>query len=374
MTKTPPPLPEDERIGRLRLARTKNVGPIAFNQLLARYGSAAAAIEDLPRLARRGGRVRPPQVYAYEFAIAELEAIAQLGGRLVVRGDSDYPAPLAATDDAPPAITIMGDGDLLGRRTIAVVGARNASANGRRFAGRLAHDLGECGFAVVSGLARGIDAAAHEGALETGTIAVIAGGLDVFYPKENRPLQEAIGRRGVVVAENPLGTEPKARHFPRRNRIISGLSLGIVVVEAALRSGSLITARLAGEQGREVFAVPGSPLDPRAKGTNNLIRQGAVLTESAQDVVDVLDQMLGGPFRELPSTVGLTPSPGTETGDNGDVDHRMILEALGPSPISIDELIRHCALSSSAMATALLELELAGRIDRLPGNRVALAL
>ena len=267
-----------ERFDRLRLYRSENVGPITFRRLLAHFGSAGAAITALPALSRRGGRGKPIKVCPADAAEAEIAALKEAGGRYLIWGDAEYPAALANIEDAPPVLGLIGHAHLLERRAVAIVGARNASANGRRFARTIAAELGEAGFAIASGLARGIDAAAHEGALEAGTVAVVAGGVNVVYPKENGALHEAIAERGAILAEQPPGTRPQGRHFPYRNRIISGLARGTLVVEAAMRSGSLITARYALEQGREVFAVPGSPLDPRCRGTNDLIRQGAVLT------------------------------------------------------------------------------------------------
>jgi DNA processing protein len=367
------PLDEAERICRLRLARSENVGPILFGQLLGRFGTAAAAIEAIPGLARRGGRAKPLKVCPHDRAMAEIEALADMNARYIVRGEADYPIALAAIDDAPPAISVLGDGGLLGERTIAIVGARNASANGRRFAARLAGELGTNDVVVVSGLARGIDAAAHEGALASGTVAVVAGGLDVVYPAENQALFEDIVARGAVVAENALGTVPRAQHFPRRNRIISGLSLGVVVVEAAMRSGSLITARLAGEQGRQVFAVPGSPLDPRAKGVNNLLRQGAVLTESADDILEMLNDMARPTLREEGAGGYDEGTEEMADADPSESGRAAVIEALGASPVAIDEIIRHCGLPASQVSAVLIELELAGRIDRFAGNKVALA-
>ena len=367
------PLDEGERVCRLRLARSENVGPILFGQLLGRFGSAAEAIAAIPGLARRGGRAKALKVCSHERAAREIEALAEMEARYIVRGDSDYPIALAAIDDAPPVISVLGDGGLLRDRAIAIVGARNASANGRRFAVRLARDLGTNDVVVISGLARGIDAAAHEGALASGTVAVVAGGLDVVYPAENQALFEEIVGRGAVVAESALGTVPRAQHFPRRNRIISGLSLGVVIVEAATRSGSLITARLAGEQGRQVFAVPGSPLDPRARGVNNLLRQGAMLTESADDILDMLNSMTRPPLREDgPDGYVSSFETGPEAGPS-DAVRAAVVEALGTSPVGVDEIIRHCGLPPSVAAAVLIELELAGRIDRFAGNKVALA-
>jgi DNA processing protein len=362
-----------ERLDWLRLLRTENVGPITFYQLLQRFGSAAVALEALPGFARKGGRSAGIAICSRADAEREVAALAKAGGRLVAWGEPDYPPALAVIDDAPPLISVVGDARLLQRRAIAVVGARNASANGRRFARDIAAELGRTGFLVVSGLARGIDAAAHQGALEAGTLAVVAGGVDAVYPEENRALHEAIAERGVIAAELPVGTEPQARHFPRRNRIISGVSLGVLVVEAALKSGSLITARFALEQGREVFAVPGSPLDPRCRGANDLIRGGATLVEGVEDVLNALAGQLSDPRR--PAFIrpgGVALSDGNDTENQTDSARAKVLEGLGPSPVLVDELVRQCQLSPAIVATVLLELELAGRLERQPGNRVTL--
>jgi DNA processing protein len=362
----------------LRLCRTETIGPVSFYALLRRFGSARAALEMLPQLARRGERANPVIPVTRAEAEAELAALQRLGARLVCWGEPTYPSGLAAVEDAPPILAVLGRAELLGSPIVAVVGARNASANGRRFSRDLAAALGHGGIVVVSGLARGIDAAAHLGALETGSIAVVAGGLDVVYPEENRGLHEALARRGVIVAELPLGTEPQARHFPRRNRIISGMALGVVVVEAAARSGSLITARFALEQGRDVFAVPGSPLDPRCRGSNDLLRHGAILTENAEDVLSHLQPQLTNPAPPPPSPpVSAAPAaswavlaPSAPRTDDAVLD--LILEKLGRTPVAVDELVRQCHLSAAAMATLLLELELAGRVERHPGNLVSL--
>ena len=358
-----------ERLDWLRLSRSENVGPVTFYQLLARFGSAAAALAALPEIAQQGGRRRPLAICPRSAAERELAALDRAGARLVAWGEPDYPAALAAVDDAPPLLSLQGDAALLARPAVAVVGARNASANGRRFARDIALQLGQRGIAVVSGLARGIDAAAHEGALPTGTIAIVAGGIDQIYPEENRALHEAIAERGLILAEMPLGTEPQARHFPRRNRIISGASLGVLVVEAALRSGSLITARFALEQGREVFAVPGSPLDPRCRGTNDLIRRGAALAETAEDVVAALGPQLAP--RAVPP-----PRPRPEPAPPGPAElaraMSRVLEQLSPDPVPVDELVRQCRLPAAVVAAVLLDLELAGRLERQPGNLVAL--
>jgi len=352
----------------LRLSRTESVGPVTFYALLRRFGSATAALDALPRLSR------PVTAVSRSEAEAELAALNRLEGRLVCWGEPLYPPALAQIEDAPPVLTVLGRAELLLAPMMAVVGARNASANGRRLARELAAGLGEANIVVISGMARGIDAAAHLGALDTGSIAVVAGGADVVYPEENRGLYDALCRQGAVVAELPLGTEPQARHFPRRNRIISGMALGVVVVEAAAKSGSLITARFALEQGREVFAVPGSPLDPRARGTNDLLRNGATLTETATDVVGQLGPLLqdAAPRPLLPAasrTAAPLPPP-PPVSDDSALD--LIVEKLGPSPVAVDELVRQCQLSAAAVATLLLELELAGRIERHPGNLVSL--
>jgi len=362
----------------LRLCRTGTIGPVSFYALLRRFGSARAALEMLPQLARRGERSDTVIPVTRAAAEAELAALQRLGARLVCWGEPIYPSGLAAVEDAPPILAVLGRAELLGSPIVAVVGARNASANGRRFSRDLAAALGQGGIVVVSGLARGIDAAAHLGALETGSIAVVAGGLDVVYPEENRGLHEALTRQGAIVAELPLGTEPQARHFPRRNRIISGMALGVVVVEAAARSGSLITARFALEQGRDVFAVPGSPLDPRCRGSNDLLRHGAILTENAEDVLSHLQPQLTNPappplsppVSAAPAASWAVLAPSAPRTDDAVLDS--ILEKLGRTPVAVDELVRQCHLSAAAMATLLLELELAGRVERHPGNLVSL--
>ena len=366
----------------LRLSRTETVGPVTFYAMLRRFGSAAAALDALPRLSKAGG-ARPVAPLGRREAEAEMAAIDRLGGRLVCWGEPLYPEALASVEDAPPVLTVLGRSELPSAPSIAVVGARNASANGRRLARDLAAGLAEAGIVVISGMARGIDAAAHFGALDKATVAVVAGGADVVYPEENRGLYDALLRNGAVVAEMPLGTEPQARHFPRRNRIISGLALGVVVVEAAAKSGSLITARYALEQGREVFAVPGSPLDPRSRGCNDLLRSGATLTETAADIIGQIGPLLQGrspPSAVRPSQPRLTlataqqparpPLPGGPIGDDSALD--LIIEKLSPTPVAVDELVRQCQLSAATVATLLLELELAGRVERHPGNLVSL--
>ena len=372
------PFSNDERIDRLRLIRTENVGPITFAQLLRRFGQAAEALKALPRLARLGGRARPQTPPDRAAAEGELAALERLGGKALFLGEPEYPRALAQIEDAPPVLSTLGAVHLLERRMVAVVGARNASLIGRRFAGTLAQELAAAGVEVVSGLARGIDAAAHAGALASGTagggtVAVMAGGVDAVYPEENRKLYERIRAEGLILSEMPLGVEPQGRHFPRRNRVISGLCAGVVVVEAAEQSGSLITARMALEQGREVFAVPGSPLDPRAKGANRLIRQGASLTEGAYDVLTTLDPIWRQPLKEPEERDFAAAAVAAPSEEELTAARAAVLESLSPSPIAVDELVRAHQLSAAVVRAVLLELELAGRIERQPGNRVALA-
>lgn len=368
------PLSDAERMDWLRLSRSQNVGPRTFFELLRYFGDAGRALEKLPELARRGGHKKPIAICSAATARRELDRLAAAGGRLLAVIEPDYPEPLAMIHDPPPVLSVKGQAALLAKTTVGIVGARNASANGRRIAATLAAGLGKAGLVVASGLARGIDTAAHASALESGTVAVLAGGVDVCYPRENQALYEDIAARGVLVAEMPVGTEPQGRHFPRRNRIISGLSRGVVVVEAALRSGSLITSRLALEQDREVFAVPGSPLDPRCRGTNNLIREGAVLVEDAEDIVRAL--LAGGPpaAREQ-LAIPFEEEPMKEP-DEQDLDRArpLVEEALSPTPTIVDEIIRATDLPPKTVLGVLIEIELAGRLDRLPGNRVALSV
>ena len=353
-------------IDRLRLIRTPGIGPVAFRQLLLRFGSAEAALAAIPDLARRGGG-KTPALFPRDKAEREIEAAEKLGARYLSLGQGLYPRALAELEDAPPLLTAKGDLGILERSLVAIVGARNASAAACRFARGLAHDLGREGVTVVSGLARGIDSAAHDGSLESGTIAVIAGGIDIFYPPENEARQKDIAERGLLIAEMPPGIEPRARHFPYRNRIIAGLAAGTVVVEAAPRSGSLITARLAAEAGREVMAVPGSPLDPRAQGCNQLIRDGATLVQSAADVMESITHLNGrvaSPSRSFDA-----PAPPTEA----EPDIRLrVEELLGPSPVPVDEIVRLSGAEPGAVQLILLELDLAGRLDRHAGNKVSL--
>lgn len=364
------PLNAAERRDWLRLTRTENIGPITFRHLLARFKSVAAALDALPDLVRRGGGKRamtPPSPRQIEDEIARMD---KLGGRFIAWCEPDYPEPLAAIEDAPPVIAVRGKAALLSERCIGIVGARNASLNGRKMAERLASDLGRQGLTIVSGLARGVDTAAHHASLTTGTIAVVAGGVDVIYPEENRGLYEKLVECGAVISDQPLGGEPRAQLFPKRNRLISGLSLGVIVVEAAKQSGSLITARMALEQGREVFAVPGSPLDPRANGANDLLRQGAVLTEGAEDVMRHILAMPQAPAE--PRFAFESPAQAALDEEDAAAAQEKILENLSPSPVMVDELVRQCQLSPALVLTVLLELELAGRVERQPGHQVAL--
>jgi DNA processing protein len=355
----------------LRLIRTENVGPRTFRSLINEFGTAARAIERLPELARRGGRTAL-NVAAEDEAEAEIARAARIGVRFVAIGEREYPALLRETHDAPPVLAVRGQIDILNRPAIAIVGSRNASAAGSRFASVLARDLGAAGFLVVSGLARGIDSAAHRASLDSGTVAVLAGGSDRIYPPEHTELEAQIIEHGAAVSEMPMGWEPRARDFPRRNRIIAGIAYGVVVVEAAERSGSLITARLANESGREVFAVPGSPIDPRSGGTNRLIREGATLVTSAADVVEVLTPIMG---RSNPHAGWREPaidSTPTEPSGSDDELRTRVADLLSPAPVSIDELARAARATASAVQTVLLELELAGRIERHGGSLVSL--
>ncbi len=367
----PQALSEAEKLDWLRLIRSDNVGPITFYKLLERFATARAALEALPDLARHGGGKRL-KVFSKAQAEAEVEALERIGARLVSRGGPDYPPLLAHIEDAPPLIGVLGHAHLLAKKAIAVVGARNASVNGCRFARKIAANLGQGGLLVVSGMARGIDAAAHEGTIATGTLAVLGGGLDVVYPKENSTLYEKIVAEGALISEVPPGARPLARHFPRRNRLISGIARGVVIVEASPRSGSLITARMALEQGREVFAVPGSAVDPRARGTNHLIRQGAILTESAEDVFQALNEAERTPLKEREPFDFKEVSLGAPAPDEVEEARGAIEKSLSPTPSLVDEIIRNCQFSPPVVSWVLLELELAGRLERHPGNQVSL--
>jgi DNA processing protein len=356
-----------DHIARLRLIRSDNIGPVTYFQLLARFGSAQAAIDAIPDLAARGGG-RAPRLAAKAEIEREIEQVGKLGARYLFLGQGLYPPLLAELETAPPALIVKGDLNLLDRLSVALVGARNASAAACRYARGLAQSLGAAGIVVVSGLARGIDSAAHDGALDTGTIAVIAGGIDIVYPPENEARQAAIAGRGILIAEQPPGVEPRARHFPYRNRIIAGLTHGTVVIEAAPKSGSLITARYAAEFGREVMAVPGSPLDPRAQGCNLLIREGATLVQNADDVLEAISPMRARPFRQRELDYAAPGPPA----DADEAARRRIADLLGPTPVPADELVRQSGQAPATVQTVLLELELAGKLERHAGGKVSL--
>lgn len=372
MASPPSSVPRNELLERLRLLRTETVGPVSFRQLLRQYGTVEAALEALPTLARRGGRKGQLRIPSRAEAERELSALEALGGKMIAQDGADYPRRLAAIPDAPPLLSLIGNQHLLHQRVIAIVGARNASLAGCRIAFNLAQELGQAGIIVVSGLARGIDTHAHRGSIESGTIAVMAGGVDIPYPESNTDLYKEIAQRGVLISEIPFGIHPQASHFPRRNRLIAGMALGVAVIEAAAKSGSLITARLAADYGREVFAVPGSPLDPRNRGCNDLLRQGATLLESAEDVLQNLVsedssrilERKGSDFMEIPLDI-----PNEQALERARIK---VIEALGPTPVEVDTIIRHCLLSTSLVLTILLELELAGRLERHFGGRVSL--
>ena len=381
MTSTPPPPPSGrafdgaDRFDRLRLIRSRRVGAVTFHRLLAEHGSAAAALAALPEVARGAGVDQyapcPEDVVRHEIAQARAA-----GARMVCHGEAAYPAHLADLADAPPVLWVQGDLDLLARPMVALVGARNASSLGLRMTRRLAEGLAEAGYVVVSGLARGIDAAAHEAAMPTGTVAVQAGGVDVDYPPENARLAADMRQRGAVLSEQPMGCVPQARHFPLRNRIVSGLALAVVVVEAAARSGSLITAREAADQGREVLAVPGHPFDARAAGCNLLIRDGATLVRGPADVVEALGHARPAERAEVlpeaPALPGARP-PRRPLGGVAPL-HRLILDRLGPSPLAEDQLIRDLALPAAEVTPQLLTLELEGQVVRQAGGLLARAV
>lgn len=365
----------DEKLAWLRLARTENVGPITFYNFIKFYGSAEKAIGAIPELSKRGGRKKPLRIPAIDSVKYEYDALVKKGGDIITAAENDYPLALAALEDAPPVIAVIGNKALMHKPCMGIVGARNASLNGRKFAGTLARALGEAGQVIVSGMARGIDTAAHQGALDTGTIAVLAGGIDIVYPPENQNLYDAIKEKGLLIAESPLGSAPRARDFPRRNRIVSGLSQGIAVIEATERSGSLITARLAGEQGRDVYAVPGHPHDPRAAGPNKLIRDGATLIRNAADILEGLENFSGGLLKD--SAAGTfdfaqdnRPAPAQPDPHTLDDAREQLAAHISYTPVSIDELIRETGIGAATAQTLLLELELAGTVQRLPGNRI----
>ena len=361
-----------DAVARLRLIRTDSIGPVTYRQLLARFGDAETALRALPDLARRGGRSLVVATIA--AAETELATLERLGATMIFIGTPAYPALLASQESAPPVLSARGDTGLLERPAVAIVGARNASAAGVRMARTLATELADEDLVVVSGLARGIDAAAHQGAMVGGTIAVVAGGVDVVYPPENAALMAEIAEKGLILAEQMPGIEPQARHFPRRNRIIAGLAAGTLVVEGAPKSGSLITARIAAEAGREVMAIPGSPLDPRAQGCNLLIREGATLVQTAADIIEALSAFGSGPQLGMRfKAAETTPLYDHIPADAGDAERDTIAALLSPTPVAIDELVRLSGLAPPVVATVLLDLELGGSVARHAGGRVSLS-
>ncbi|WP_374832822.1 DNA-processing protein DprA [Paenochrobactrum pullorum] len=391
-------LSDQQRLNWLRLIRSENIGPVTFRDLILHCGSASNALEMLPELSRRGGSYRRIRLASLEQVTREMEAVEHLGARLIGMGEPDYPLYLKNCDAPPPLITVQGDLSVFTKPPVGIVGSRNASIAGARFTQKIAAELGKAGFAIISGLARGIDAAAHQYSLKTGTVAVLAGGIDRPYPPQNIGLYHEIPENGgAVVSEMPLGWEPRAQDFPRRNRIISALSSGLLVVEAAKRSGSLITARMAGEMGRVVFAVPGSPLDPRASGTNELIKHGALLVTEANDIIEALSPQLvrqsqqstDKQFTHQPDQLSLkieeveqdyqshsllntTPHPEKMTPPASDKDREQIFNLLSPVPVSVDEIIRHTGIEPAQVFLILLELDLAGQLSRYPNGHVAL--
>ncbi len=363
-------LDDEQRLDWLQLSRSENVGPVLFFQLVNRFGSAAAALEALPEISRRAGRREPVRIYPRERAMADLERAERIGARFVARGEAGYPPLLRHVAGPPPLLCIRGRTDVAMMPPLAIVGSRNASVPGLKFTRRIAAEVGRAGYAIVSGLARGIDTAAHEASLETGTIAVLAGGIDHVYPRENARLMEEIAEKGLLVTEMTPGTAPRAEFFPRRNRIVSGISFGVFVVEAAFRSGSLITARLAGEQGREVFAAPGSPMDPRAAGTNRLIRDGATMVTEAAHILEVLAPMTATPLPEATPMRGSGDeleeilSDAMPARDVPEDLYGRLLSLLGPVPATVDDLIRESARPAADVLAALMDLELSGTIRR----------
>ncbi|KQW30851.1 DNA processing protein DprA [Rhizobium sp. Root274] len=370
-------LTDRQRIAWLRLIRSDNVGPATFRDLINHFGTAEAALDALPELSRRGGSARSIRIASIAEAEREIEIARRFGAQFIGIGEPDYPPALRQIDGAPPLLAAKGDLSVATLPAVGIVGSRNASISGAKFAAMMAREIGNAGYGIVSGLARGIDAAAHRASLETGTVAAMAGGLDQPYPPENIDLLRAIcDGRGLAVSEMPFGWEPRARDFPRRNRLIAGIALGVVVIEAAARSGSLITARLAGEFGRLVFAVPGSPLDPRCEGTNGLLKDGATVTTRALDVLQALApisqmDLFSQPEADEPDDDGaermLAPPP-------NDDERLTIVQALGPTPVEIDDIIRHTGFAASTVYLVLLELDLAGRLDRHAGGFVSLAV
>jgi DNA processing protein len=381
---TPAPLPvsrldDAERLACLRLIRSSQVGPVTFRELINHFGGAANALKALPSFARRAGRA--VEICPEEEAVAELRAARKVGARPVFTIEPGYPPALAAVDAPPPLLYVKGRPELLAAPCVAIVGSRQASAAGTKLSRLFARELAEGGLVIVSGLARGIDAAAHEASLAYGTVAVLAGGVDIIYPPEHETLQARIGEEGCLLTEQPPGFVPRAKDFPRRNRLISGISLGVIVIEAARRSGTLVTARFAGEQGREVFAVPGHPLDPRAEGTNQLLKSGATLVTEPRDVLDVLAPQLARQHKGLTEDrlASFTPEPApepqtTRASEPGDRERERVLAALGPNPIDIDEVVRATALDAREVRIVLMELDLAGEIARHGSQMVSRAV
>lgn len=369
-----PNLSHAKKLDVLRLIRSENIGPITFFKLFSHFGSVSAALDAIPEMSVKGGRKKPIAIASQTDAERELEAVEKFGATFIAYGDEHYPLMLQTIHDPPPLLTVLGHPRTWQKQlNVAVVGARNASANGCRFTHQIAMDLGKGGATVVSGLARGVDAAAHQGALSSGTVGVIAGGIDTVYPPENANLYKQIAEQGAILSEQPFNASPQPRNFPARNRIISGMSHGIVVVEASLKSGSLITARMAMEQGREVFAVPGSPMDPRCKGTNQLLREGASIAETAEEVLRGLSSFTKRPFAEAKLPEYESPAHVTPDARELTRARALVLEKLGLEAVLVDELITQCQLTAGTVLTVLLELELAGRLHRYPGNRVSLA-
>ena len=363
-------LSDQERISWLQLARSENVGPVTFQRLIQRYGTASTALEALPELSKRGGATKSSRIHGRDAAMQEIETALKHKAHIIAAGERGYPPYLRHVPAAPPLLCVAGQLDLAQVDAVAIVGARNASAVGRKFARMLAERLVSAELLIVSGLARGIDTAAHEAATPAHTAAIVAGGLDYMYPPENEALQKAIGRDGLLISEMPIGMAPKAEHFPRRNRIISGMARATIVVEAALNSGSLITARFANEQGRDVFAVPGSPLDPRAAGTNKLIRDGAMILTSVEDVIEALAEVRIMTQQSFLDNEGPEPLVYDKSGDTAERNH--IISLLSPSPVHVDDLAREARVEAGILASVLLELEVAGRASRSAGGMVAL--
>lgn len=364
-------LTDDQKLDWMQLSRTDSIGPITFYRLMQKYKSVQKALAALPHLSK----TKPVTAIDRGLVEKEYRETLKQGGRIIAACEPDYPEALAATEDAPPVLTVFGDASLLHKPSIAIVGSRNCSLNGRKFAEKLARELGESGYVITSGLARGIDAAAHVGGLKTGTVAAVAGGADVIYPRENEDLHVQIAKKGAVISEVALGLQPLSKHFPKRNRIITGLSLGVIVVEANLKSGSLISARTAAEQGRDVFAVPGFPADPRAEGPNALLKDGAILVQSTLDVLNHVQSFAARKVIPKSFSDGLF-----DTGDVFEVEDEnaiaaaaeTILTFLSHTPVAVDEIVRACQLTIATVQSSLLELELSGQVKRHPGNRVSM--